>query len=260
MVRMSVLADCLKTISNAEKRGRRQVMIRPSSKVVIKFLRCMQQHGKFLGQHSTLSVPGDFPVRQRHDSRLDYAANFQEPIWNWKTLLQRGHLLKALLGRERAASCRSAALQGPDRWRRGLTSILKMKHQGLPIHTHATIRLTHVRCAVGFPSFLLILRIHWGIRNHRRSPIKQDRHWIERAIEQVRCYLPPIRCSSTRNRKVGCQPFAISSIRTHYLVDHIRNHDPRRGTSQKDWRKDSWLFLLNRWLYHRYKSICKSQP
>ncbi len=43
---MSVLADCLKTISNAEKRGRRQVMIRPSSKVVIKFLRCMQQHGK----------------------------------------------------------------------------------------------------------------------------------------------------------------------------------------------------------------------
>lgn len=47
MVRMSVLADCLKTISNAEKRGRRQVLIRPSSKVVIKFLQCMQKHGKF---------------------------------------------------------------------------------------------------------------------------------------------------------------------------------------------------------------------
>ena len=45
MVRMSVLADCLKTISNAEKRGRRQVMIRPSSKVVIKFLQKMQAQG-----------------------------------------------------------------------------------------------------------------------------------------------------------------------------------------------------------------------
>jgi hypothetical protein len=46
MVRMSVLADCLKTITNAEKRGKRQVLIRPSSKVVIKFLQCMQVHGE----------------------------------------------------------------------------------------------------------------------------------------------------------------------------------------------------------------------
>mmetsp|Transcript_12355 Transcript_12355/g.33998 ORF Transcript_12355/g.33998 Transcript_12355/m.33998 type:complete len:131 (+) Transcript_12355:64-456(+) len=49
MVRMSVLADCLKTISNAEKRGRRQVLIRPSSKVIIKFLQKMQEHG-YIGE------------------------------------------------------------------------------------------------------------------------------------------------------------------------------------------------------------------
>lgn len=46
MVRVSVLNDALKTMYNAEKRGKRQVMIRPSSKVIIKFLIVMQKHGK----------------------------------------------------------------------------------------------------------------------------------------------------------------------------------------------------------------------
>ena len=49
MTRMSVLADCLKTMSNAEKRGKRQVIIRPSSKVVVKFLQTMQKNG-YIGE------------------------------------------------------------------------------------------------------------------------------------------------------------------------------------------------------------------
>ncbi len=48
MVRISVLHDALKTMYNAEKRGKRQVLIRPSSKVVIKFLQVMMKHGEQL--------------------------------------------------------------------------------------------------------------------------------------------------------------------------------------------------------------------
>ncbi|GBG34358.1 40S ribosomal protein S15a [Hondaea fermentalgiana] len=49
MVRMNVLADALKTLSNAEKRGKKQVLIRPCSKVIIKFLKVMQAHG-YIGE------------------------------------------------------------------------------------------------------------------------------------------------------------------------------------------------------------------
>ncbi|GAB2295812.1 hypothetical protein Dimus_029967 [Dionaea muscipula] len=49
MVRVSVLNDALKSMYNAEKRGKRQVLIRPSSKVIIKFLLVMQKHG-YIGE------------------------------------------------------------------------------------------------------------------------------------------------------------------------------------------------------------------
>jgi len=45
MVKTSVLNDALNAINNAEKAGKRQVMIRPSSKVIVKFLTVMQRHG-----------------------------------------------------------------------------------------------------------------------------------------------------------------------------------------------------------------------
>jgi len=49
MVLMSVLSNCLNSIVNAEKRGKRQVLIRPASKVVIKFLTVMMKNG-YIGE------------------------------------------------------------------------------------------------------------------------------------------------------------------------------------------------------------------
>ncbi|KAI5968785.1 RPS14B [Candida margitis] len=49
MTRTSVLADALNAINNAEKTGKRQVLIRPSSKVIIRFLTVMQRHG-YIGE------------------------------------------------------------------------------------------------------------------------------------------------------------------------------------------------------------------
>merc|ERR1712187_476696 len=49
MVLMNSLANALKAINNAEKRGKRQVLLRPSSKVIVRFLTVMMKHG-YIGE------------------------------------------------------------------------------------------------------------------------------------------------------------------------------------------------------------------
>ncbi|CAD5116866.1 DgyrCDS5707 [Dimorphilus gyrociliatus] len=53
MVRMNALADALRSLCNAEKRGKRQVLIRPCSKVVVRFLTVMMKHG-YIGEFEVI--------------------------------------------------------------------------------------------------------------------------------------------------------------------------------------------------------------
>ena len=64
-MRVSVLNDALKSMYNAEKRGKRQVMIRPSSKVIIKFLIVMQKHGSYF------FTPGYILKNKTSSNRVD---------------------------------------------------------------------------------------------------------------------------------------------------------------------------------------------
>ena len=49
MTRSDVIADALRKLVNAEKNGKKQVLLRPVSKVLVKVLKIMQKHG-YIGE------------------------------------------------------------------------------------------------------------------------------------------------------------------------------------------------------------------
>ena len=52
-MKTNVVAIALKNIVNAERKGKRQVLLRPASKVLIKFLRLMQRKG-YIGEFEVI--------------------------------------------------------------------------------------------------------------------------------------------------------------------------------------------------------------
>jgi len=50
-------ADVFQAMNNAEKTGKRQVLIHPSSKVIVKFLSVMQKHGMFWTHFLPITTP-----------------------------------------------------------------------------------------------------------------------------------------------------------------------------------------------------------
>ncbi|EKM56820.1 uncharacterized protein PHACADRAFT_254154 [Phanerochaete carnosa HHB-10118-sp] len=93
MVRVSVLNDCLNNIVNGERRGKRQVLIRPSSKVIVKFLSVMQRHG-YIGEFEIVDDHRAGKIIVQLNGRLNKTGvispryNVQvDQIENWVNLL-----------------------------------------------------------------------------------------------------------------------------------------------------------------------------
>ncbi|GKT22913.1 Ribosomal protein S8 like protein [Aduncisulcus paluster] len=72
MVRVNVLRDCLKSMVNAERAGKREVLTRPCSKVVVKFLQLMQKKG-YIGDFDVIDDHRGGKIRIQLTGRLNKA-------------------------------------------------------------------------------------------------------------------------------------------------------------------------------------------
>jgi ribosomal protein S8 len=70
--------DSQNNIVNAERRGKRQVMIRPSSKVVVKVLAVMQKHGMSMFQITTTPLPPRRITASARDSHRVWALSLRQ--------------------------------------------------------------------------------------------------------------------------------------------------------------------------------------
>merc|ERR1712080_104502 len=92
MTRTSVLADALNAINNAEKTGKRQVLIRPSSKVIIRFLTVMQKHG-YIGEFEYIDDHRSGKIVVQLNGRLNKCGDIERWTDNLLPARQFGYVI-----------------------------------------------------------------------------------------------------------------------------------------------------------------------